>query len=79
MGQTGPDSNVCFVDSPFIMLVGIHRLIVSYPKPRGAIPDYTDPVVLRRSACTVHDFCDHIHKAIMKDFKWYVALFVAFH
>jgi ribosome-interacting GTPase 1 len=46
------------------------RLICSYPKPRGAIPDYTDPVVLRRSACTMTDFCDHIHKGILKDFKW---------
>jgi len=44
-------------------------LIRIYPKPRGAIPDYTEPVVLRRTSCTVADFCDHIHKGILKDFK----------
>lgn len=27
-----------------------------YTKPRGKVPDYTAPVVLRRSACTVGDF-----------------------
>lgn len=54
----------------YARIIALFELIRSYPKPRGAIPDYTDPVVLRRSACTVTDFCDHIHKAILKDFKW---------
>ncbi len=27
-----------------------------YTKPKGKAPDYTAPVVLRRSACTVEDF-----------------------
>jgi small GTP-binding protein len=44
-------------------------LIRVYTKPRGTIPDYTAPVVLSRSHRTVADFCNTIHKAILKDFK----------
>eukprot|EP01125_Pyxidicula_operculata_P003855 TRINITY_DN1531_c0_g1_i1.p1 TRINITY_DN1531_c0_g1~~TRINITY_DN1531_c0_g1_i1.p1 ORF type:complete len:369 (+),score=100.66 TRINITY_DN1531_c0_g1_i1:39-1145(+) len=40
-----------------------------YTKPRGTIPDYNEPVVLRRSARNVADFCEHIHKALLSDFK----------
>jgi len=40
-----------------------------YTKPRGTIPDYNEPVVLRRAARTVQDFCNHIHKALATDFK----------
>eukprot|EP01126_Amoeba_proteus_P019840 TRINITY_DN2030_c0_g2_i13.p1 TRINITY_DN2030_c0_g2~~TRINITY_DN2030_c0_g2_i13.p1 ORF type:complete len:299 (+),score=47.16 TRINITY_DN2030_c0_g2_i13:349-1245(+) len=45
-------------------------LIRIYTKPRGAIPDFSEPVVLRRSARTVADFCDHIHKNILKDLNY---------
>ncbi len=41
----------------------------SYTKPRGQVPDYTAPVVLRRSKCTVEDFCNAIHKEIAKQFR----------
>ncbi|KAI9142792.1 developmentally-regulated GTP-binding protein 1 [Paraphysoderma sedebokerense] len=41
-----------------------------YTKPKGLLPDYSAPVVLRRSASTVEDFCNSIHKAILKDFKY---------
>jgi len=44
-------------------------LIRVYTKPRGAIPDYNDPVVLPRSHRTIADFCNHIHKGILKDFR----------
>ena len=27
-----------------------------YTKPKGKLPDYTQPVVLRANACTVEDF-----------------------
>ncbi|OLL24003.1 putative GTP-binding protein [Neolecta irregularis DAH-3] len=40
-----------------------------YTKPKGRLPDYDDPVILRQDACTVEDFCNHIHKSIMKQFK----------
>ncbi|KAI9785285.1 MAG: GTP-binding protein rbg1 [Candelina submexicana] len=40
-----------------------------YTKPKGKSPDYTQPVVLRSSACTVEDFCNAIHKTIVEQFK----------
>jgi len=45
-------------------------LIRIYTKPRGHTPDYAEPVVLRRADSSVADFCDHIHKGILKDFKY---------
>lgn len=53
----------------FRLLLSIWNNDLRYPKPRGTIPDYSDPVVLRRADSTVADFCDHIHKGILKDFK----------
>lgn len=44
-------------------------LVRIYTKPPGAIPDYNEPVVLPRSTRTVADFCNHIHKNILKEFK----------
>ncbi|KAK1926345.1 P-loop containing nucleoside triphosphate hydrolase protein [Papiliotrema laurentii] len=44
-------------------------LVRIYTKPRGQVPDYTAPVVLRRSKCTVEDFCNAIHKEIVKQFR----------
>jgi developmentally-regulated GTP-binding protein 1 len=35
-------------------------LVRVYTKPRGLQPDFNDPVVLRRSRCTVEDFCNTI-------------------
>jgi ribosome-interacting GTPase 1 len=40
-----------------------------YTKPKGKMPDYTAPVVLRNTACTVEDFCNAIHKTIVDEFK----------
>lgn len=44
-------------------------LVRIYTKPKGQLPDYTSPVVLKRSRCTVLDFCNAIHKAILPQFK----------
>lgn len=44
-------------------------LVRVYTKPRGQAPDYTAPVVLRRGKCTVEDFCNAIHKEIVKQFR----------
>lgn len=44
-------------------------LVRVYTKPRGQQPDYSSPVVLRRSKCTVEDFCNAIHKEIVKQFR----------
>jgi uncharacterized protein len=35
-----------------------------YTKPKGMLPDYTQPVVLRSDGATVEDFCNAIHKGI---------------
>jgi len=35
-------------------------LVRIYTKPRGVQPDFDDPVVLRKSHCTVEDFCNTI-------------------
>lgn len=40
-----------------------------YTKPKGKLPDFNEPVVLKASRCTVEDFCNKIHKQIMKSFK----------
>lgn len=32
-----------------------------YTRPRGKAPDYSAPVVLPRSKCSVEDFCNAIH------------------
>jgi len=48
------------------------NLVRVYTKPRGLSPDYSSPVVLRRGACTVNDFCSSIHKEIAKQMKYAV-------
>ncbi|KAL9094602.1 MAG: hypothetical protein Q9165_003161 [Trypethelium subeluteriae] len=40
-----------------------------YTKPKGRLPDYSEPVVLRATACTVEDFCNAIHKTIVEQFR----------
>lgn len=41
------------------------NLVRIYTKPKGSkVPDYTAPVVLRRTHCTVEDFCGKIHKSV---------------
>lgn len=44
-------------------------LLRIYTKPKGQLPDYTAPVVLKRSKSTVEDFCNSIHKGILANFK----------
>ncbi|XP_044724278.1 TGS domain-containing protein [Hirsutella rhossiliensis] len=40
-----------------------------YTKPKGKQPDYSAPVVLRASKCTMEDFCNAIHRSIVEQFK----------
>jgi len=46
------------------------NLIRVYTKPKGQIPDYTAPVVMRATHCSVENFCNRLHKGIMKQFKY---------
>ena len=43
-------------------------LIRIYTKPKGQIPDYDAPVIIKSNA-TIADFCNNIHKGLLKDFK----------
>ncbi|XWS12129.1 hypothetical protein CRYUN_Cryun37aG0063400 [Craigia yunnanensis] len=47
-------------------------LVRVYTKPQGQQPDFSDPVVLSsdRGGCTVEDFCNHIHRSLIKDVKY---------
>lgn len=47
-------------------------LVRVYTKPKGKQPDYSAPVVLKRSKCTIEDFCNAIHKEIAKQMKYAV-------
>ena len=40
-----------------------------YTKPRGMVPDYSAPVVLRGGHTSVADLCNRIHKDILKQMK----------
>ena len=37
---------------------------------QGRLPDYNDPVVCPRGSASVEDFCNRIHKGIIKQFKY---------
>lgn len=44
-------------------------LIRIYTKPKGQIPDYEAPVIIK-SNCTITDFCNSLHKGLIKEFKY---------
>lgn len=41
-----------------------------YTKPKGLSPDYNEPVVLHNDARTVEDFCNKLHRSLIKNFKY---------
>ncbi|KAF8564792.1 hypothetical protein P879_07783 [Paragonimus westermani] len=46
------------------------HLLRIYTKPKGQLPDYTAPVILRSASHTVEDFCNKLHRSIIKEFKY---------
>ncbi|XP_028400364.1 developmentally-regulated GTP-binding protein 1-like isoform X1 [Dendronephthya gigantea] len=40
-----------------------------YTKPKGQLPDYNSPIILRDVMITVEDFCNRLHRTIIKEFK----------
>jgi len=40
-----------------------------YTKPKGSIPDFTEPVIMRRTRRTVGNFCHHIHRNILNELR----------
>ncbi|KAK9454244.1 P-loop containing nucleoside triphosphate hydrolase protein [Dipodascopsis uninucleata] len=45
------------------------NLVRVYTKPKGQVPDYEQPIVLREGSCTVEDFCKAIHKSLVDEFR----------
>jgi ribosome-interacting GTPase 1 len=45
-------------------------LVRVYTKPKGKLPDFNEPVVLHRSHCMIEDFCNKIHKTMVKQLKY---------
>ncbi|GKC92940.1 developmentally-regulated G-protein 2, partial [Tanacetum coccineum] len=47
-------------------------LVRVYTKPQGQQPDFSDPVVLSadRGGCSVEDFCNQIHRSLVKEVKY---------
>lgn len=45
-------------------------LVRIYTKPKGQLPDYSAPVVLQQGRTSLENFCDNIHKSILKHFKY---------
>ena len=41
----------------------------SYTKPKGQLPDYEAPVVLREGHSSAEDFCNRLHRTIINEFK----------
>ena len=44
-------------------------LLFRYTKPKGQLPDYTAPIVLKGDKTSVEDFCNKVHRTIIKEFK----------
>lgn len=40
-----------------------------YTKPKGEIPDYDHPVIIRKSRSTVADLCNKLHRTLLADYK----------
>jgi small GTP-binding protein len=45
------------------------NLVRVYTKPKGKLPDFSEPIVLRNGRSSVEDFCNSIHKSLVDDFK----------
>ena len=41
-----------------------------YTKPKGQLPDYEAPVILPSDKLTVEDFCNKLHRSIIKELKY---------
>lgn len=46
------------------------QLVRIYTKPKGQLPDYNSPIVLKTDHRSVEDFCNKLHRSILKEFKY---------
>lgn len=51
------------------MMWGYLALVRVYTKPKGQLPDYESPVVMKQGKSKVENFCNSIHKTFINDFK----------
>jgi ribosome-interacting GTPase 1 len=58
------------LDTLIEMMWNYLDLVRIYTKPKGKLPDYTDPVVMSSKRCTVEDFCNKLHKTMAKQLKY---------
>jgi small GTP-binding protein len=58
------------LDTLIEMMWNYLDLVRIYTKPKGKLPDYTDPVVMSAKRCTVEDFCNKLHKTMAKQLKY---------
>lgn len=45
-------------------------LIRIYTKPKGKDPDYNEPVIIQRTKCQIEDFCNKIHRSMIREFRY---------
>lgn len=45
------------------------QLVRIYTKPKGQLPDYESPVILKNGQNTVEDFAQNLHKTLLTEFK----------
>ena len=45
-------------------------LLRIYTKPKGAAPDFNEPVILPRKRCSIEHFCGKLHKSLVKELKY---------
>lgn len=45
-------------------------LVRIYTKPKGQLPDYTAPVVLKEGKSSIEDFANKLHRNLLKEFKY---------
>lgn len=46
------------------------KLVRIYTKPKGQLPDYESPVILQTDHCSIEDFCNKVHRSIVKELKY---------
>ncbi|OWF55285.1 GTP-binding protein 128up-like isoform X1 [Mizuhopecten yessoensis] len=47
--------------------LGLTRI---YTKPKGQLPDYTSPVVLKDGKSSIEEFANKLHRSLLKEFKY---------
>jgi uncharacterized protein len=38
-------------------------------QPKGQVPDYDEPVILRAEHPTIEEFCNRLHKGLLAEFS----------